>query len=237
MIGVFPRRGRGFQSLPSLSKLWIAGSLHREGRRSPKDDPKSPESGVFASGFEQDGKTGERNFPFPPRREAGFPRRGHRRAGFSTGSPAGLAGERNFPREKPEKVWIAEPFTERTTKPGERDSPESGIPSPENGIPRSPGSGIFYVRVAGAEFSPSALRKLIPPRRSDSPAGVTGERDFRPGPSLGSLCGSQGAGFSLVWGRGFRLFLSLSKKLWIAGSLHREGRRSPGSGIRPPGSP
>ena len=37
----------------------------------------------------------------------------------------------------------------------------------------------------------------------------------------------RGAGFF----PNFRVFPSLSKKLWIAGSLHREGRRSTGSGI------
>ena len=85
----------GFRVFPSLSKkLWIAGSLHREGRRSPGSGippPGSPESGIF--GWERDSLF--RNFFCWG---AGFPRRGHRGAGFSTGSFAGVVGSGVFPR-------------------------------------------------------------------------------------------------------------------------------------------
>ena len=69
-------------------------------------------------------------------------------------------------------------------------------------LPGSPGAG-FFDRV---------------PRR------VTGELFFFP-PGL-----REAVFFSAKF-QNFRVFPSLSKKLWIDGSLHREGRRSPGSGI------
>ena len=113
----------------SSKKLWIAGSLHREGRRrsgSGIPPPGSPESGIFAeagfstwergslfgkcpgSGIPPPGSPGSGKFDWgsgifpcqirgiPPCRGAGFPRRGHRRAGFSTGPRRGSLGSGIF---------------------------------------------------------------------------------------------------------------------------------------------
>ena len=103
------------------------------------------------------------------------------------------------------------------------------------GFPPLLGSGIHRL----AKFPLAAKR--------DSPAKVTGERDFRPGSGISSP-GSRKRVFPPPRLReaaspNFRLFPNLSKNLWIAGSLHREGRRSPdaprksGSGFPPPGLP
>ena len=142
-------------------------------------------------------------------RGAGFPRQGHRGAGFSTGSPAAVAGERNFP---PPRVLGSGVFPRH---------PRRGSPICDR-VPRR----------WGAEFSPVsvclevALQK--PPRRErDSPAGVTGERDFRSGPALGLL----GSGIFPRRGRGKRVFLSRtgSRSSEIP---PRHERDSPGRGHR-----
>ena len=150
----------------------------------------SPTEGFFrnspspGAGFPA-GVAGERNFPPPGSREAGFslwereslfrncPSPG---AGFSTGFSLKVALQK-FP--------LAEPDSPAGVT-GERDF----RPGPPPGLL---GSGIFprRVGVAGSGFFSlgAGVSSEIPPRRErDSPAGVTGERDFRPGPprSLGS---------------------------------------------------
>ena len=123
---------------------------------------------------------------------------GRPRRGFSTGS-------RFFPRISESSLAFQRrvPSQRRTTK--RAGFPRQGhrlrkFPLARSGIVPPGSPEIFERCVAGSGIVPQSYR----------------ERNFRPP-------GSREAGFSSSVG----IFPSLSKKLWIIGSLHREGRRSP----------
>ena len=107
-----------------------------------------------------------------------------------------------------------------------------GIPPPG-----SPGAGFSTGSLLGSGIFPIfALRKFLLDGERDSPArhprfstlspaGIAGERNFPCG-------GVAEAGFSLSNRGVSESSLAFQRS---CGSLHREGRRSPGSGIPPPG--
>ena len=128
------------------------------------------------------------------------------------------------------------PFTENTTKPrrparGSRSGPPanteisrgSGIPPPGSPLP------------AGGHRRAGFLREVGFRSQRDFPrCSGTGFTDLQNSALLGFLRRGRGKRFFPSPGRGkqvfppnFKVFPSLSKKLWIAGSLHKEGRRSP----------
>ena len=202
--------------------MWIAGSLHREGRRSPAERAALSELAGFLHAVGS-GIRRLRKFPIPvpsQRRTTKPGKRdsGHQRAGFSRkrvsvfgsgirsseicrGAPAGVTGERDFrpgppPGSLGSGIFLCRdrslafqrscgslgPFTEK-------DDEARGAGFPRQGHQRAGFSeaGFQYL---GAGF---ALRNFLLAGERDSPAGVTGERDFRPGPPPG---------------RGKRVFLS-----------------------------
>ena len=116
--------------------------------------------------------------------------------------------------------WVSS--QRRTTKPRCPVSESPKFPrcrGQEAGFSESAG----FPRCWGARFTACTISLV---GSTGSPAGVTGERNFPPARVAGS-------GFFPLREAGFSESSSLSKKLWIAG----EGRRSPQSGIPPPGSP
>ena len=183
-ISAGSRFSPNFRIFPSLSKkLWIAGSLHREGRRSP-DAPQGWEAGFSkSSGFpalpcnspnSESSLASQRSCGVPSQRRMTKPRRPARvfGAGFPRSRRAG------FPRHNQTAesgIVRRRTYRERNFRPGSRkqfqDSPSLSrklwIIHREVQMPRK-GSASGFQQVTGL-------------RGAGFPARVTGERDFRPG--------------------------------------------------------
>ena len=94
----FSLSDRGVSESSLSKKLWIDCWVPSQRRTTKPGERDSPARVTRERDFRKRASvfwSGIRSSEIPPRRAAGFPRRGHRGAGFSTGSPA--AGERNFP--------------------------------------------------------------------------------------------------------------------------------------------
>ena len=204
-----------------------------EGRRSPGSGippPGSPESGIFAEGF----SIWERDSLFGNSLSSGsgIPPWGKRGAGFSTGSPAGVTGERNFPLPGLGSRFFFPAVSESSlafqTSCGslgpftEKDDEARGA-----GFPRQNHQKPGFSEAGFSIWERDSLLGYSPSPGSGNPSEKNGERDFRPGPPPGSL----GSGIFLCrevfLSGGFRVFPSLSN-----GSPGPFTERIP-----PPGSP
>ena len=152
------------------------------------------------SGIPPPGVTGERDL----------------RLGPPPGSPAGVTGERNFPLPGLREAGFSFPAVSKSSLAFQRSCVSLGPFTEKDDEAR--GAGLPRRGRWGAEFSPgegcgkrvflsgSRSSEIPPCRERDSPAGVTGERDFRSGPPPGFL----GSGILLRRGRGKRVFRSES---------------------------
>ena len=196
----------------------------------------------------------ERDSLFGNARKPGFPRQGHRGAGFSTGPPTGVAGgsRAGFSLEfavleafqRSCDRWV--PSQRRTTKPGERDFPVRVTREREFrkrvSVVRSGICSSEIPPLKERDFRPSPLsvagERNFPYAFGNSPcqgAGflrrVTGERDFSPVAGERGFCQVAGSGFFSLDSRFQESSLAFQRSCGSLGPFTEKDDEAQGAGF------